>query len=101
MRKALRFHDEALAELMDQAVYYESKYAGLGEKFASEVQAATEIARDFPEMGAPFKQNCRRVFPRKFPFSIVYRVQGEEIVVIAVAPDARKPGYWRHRTKLP
>jgi len=95
--KPLRFHGEALEELTAGAVYYEAKSSGLGARFASEVEAATRIAAEFPEMGAPFKHGTRRVFPKKFPFSVVYRIQADEIVVLAVAPDARKPGYWRER----
>jgi len=95
--KSLRFHQDALAEFVDQAVYYESKSAGLGKRFTDEVEAATQIACEFPEMGAPFKHKTRRVFPKKFPFSVVYRVFSEEIVIIAIAPDARKPAYWRNR----
>ena len=97
MSKAVRFHDEALAELAAEAVYYESKVSGLGERFINEIEAATEIAGEFPEMGAPFKFGTRRVFPKKFPFSIIYRIHPAEIVILAVAPDARKPGYWRNR----
>lgn len=97
MSKPLRFHSAALEELTAEAVYYESKSKGLGERFASEVEAATRIAAEFPEMGAPFKHGTRRVFPKKFPFSVVYRIQADEIVVLTVAPDARKPGYWRDR----
>lgn len=97
MKTPLRFHQDALAEFAAQARYYEAKSIGLGEKFTNEVEAATNIAREFPEMGAPFKFNTRRVFPKKFPFSVVYRVLAQEIVIIAVAPDARKPGYWRSR----
>lgn len=97
MKKPLRFHGEALGEFAAQAVYYESKSKGLGEKFITAIEAATRIAREFPEMGAPFKHETRRVFPKKFPFSVVYRVFAEEIVILAVAPDARKPGYWRNR----
>jgi len=97
VKKPLRFHEDALAEFAAQAMYYEAKSIGLGERFANEVEAATEIAREFPEMGAPFKYKTRRVFPKKFPFSIVYRILAEEIVIIAVASDARKPGYWRSR----
>jgi len=95
--KPVRFHSEALEELTAEAVYYESKSSGLGARFASEIEAATRIASEFPEMGAPYKHATRRVFPRKFPFSVVYRIQADEIVVLAVAPDARKPGYWRDR----
>ncbi|MCK9215487.1 MAG: type II toxin-antitoxin system RelE/ParE family toxin [Rhodoferax sp.] len=86
-----------MEELTAGAVYYEAKSSGLGARFASEVEAATRIAAEFPEMGAPFKHGTRRVFPKKFPFSVVYRIQADEIVVLAVAPDARKPGYWRER----
>jgi toxin ParE1/3/4 len=95
--RPLRFHSEALDELTAEAVYYESQSRGLGERFASEVEAATRIAAEFPAMGAPFKYGTRRVFPKKFPFSVVYRLVANEVVVLAVAPDARKPGYWRHR----
>ena len=97
MSKPLRFHSEALEELTAEAVYYESKSSGLSARFAREVEAATRIASEFPEMGAPYKHATRRVFPRKFPFSVVYHIQADEIVVLAVAPDVRKPGYWRDR----
>jgi plasmid stabilization system protein ParE len=97
VNKSVRFHEEALAELIAEAVYYESKSKGLGERFAHEIEAAIGIAREFPEIGAPFKYGTRRVFPKRFPFSIVYRVHSDEIIILAVAPDARKPGYWRNR----
>ncbi len=93
----VRFHEEAQAELAAEAVYYESKVAGLGVRFINEVEAATHIAAEFPEMGSPFKFGTRRVFPKKFPYSIIYRIYPTEIVILAVAPDARKPGYWRNR----
>lgn len=97
MSKAVRFHAEARAELAAETAYYESKVPGLGERFLNEIEAATEVAREFPEMGSPFKFGTRRVFPKKFPFSIVYRVHPDEIIILAVAPDTRKPAYWRNR----
>ena len=53
MSKTVRFHSEALEELTAEAVYYESKSSGLSARFAREVEAATRIASEFPEMGAP------------------------------------------------
>ena len=96
---ALHFHPEALEELIAEAAYYEGQAPGLGQRFVNEVEAATRIAIEFPEMGAPFKYGTRRVFPKKFPFSIVYRVQADATIVLAVAADARKPGYWRDRKR--
>ena len=34
---------------------------------------------------------------RQFPYTLVYRVQGEVITVIAVAHQSRQPGYWAKR----
>lgn len=65
MKKLLRVHADALAEFAAQAVYYESKSSGLGEKFTNEVEAATQIARKFPEMGAAFKYKTCRISKRE------------------------------------
>jgi plasmid stabilization system protein ParE len=93
----VRFHHHALAEFEAEALYYEAKVPGLGKRFVGEVEAAIQIAAEFPEMGSPFKFGTRRVFPKKFPFSIVYRLSHSDIVVVAIVADARKPGYWRNR----
>jgi hypothetical protein len=34
-----------------------------------------------------------------FPFSAVYREEPAEIVVYAIRPDAKEPGYWLTRTR--
>jgi hypothetical protein len=34
-----------------------------------------------------------------FPFSAVYREEPAEIVVYAIRPDAKEPGYWLPRTR--
>jgi len=35
---------------------------------------------------------------RRFPYSIVYRVETEKVFVLAVAHLRRRPLYWRDRT---
>ena len=95
--KVVQFHPEALEELQDQAVFYEERSEGLGERFTAQVEAAAALAASMPGIGSPYKHHTRRVFPRDFPFSVVYREVGEALVIIAVAAFRRKPGYWRHR----
>lgn len=97
--KAVRFHPEAEIELAAEARYYEERSPGLGERFAREVQAAVELMSAFPRIGAPYKYGTRRVFPRKFPFSVIYRESAMELVVLAIAPFPRKPAYWRDRRR--
>lgn len=95
--KSVRFHPEAEVELAAEARYYEEQSVGLGERFTLEVEAAVRLASAFPQIGSPYKHGTRRVFPRKFPFSVVYRELVSEIVVLAIAPFPRKPAYWRGR----
>ena len=68
--KPARFHPEAEVELAAEAKFYEEQWRGLGERFTEEVEAALKLASLFPEIGAPYKYGTRRVFPKKFPFSI-------------------------------
>jgi plasmid stabilization system protein ParE len=37
--------------------------------------------------------NRKRVLHR-FPYSVIYEVQGSTVTVVAVAHHRRKPGYW-------
>lgn len=50
-----------------------------------------------PTIGTPSTGQARKLQLGKFPYSLVYRVQGQVITVIAVAHQSRKPGYWRGR----
>ena len=99
MRSA-RFHAEAESELQAEATYYEQHTKGLGERFSLEVEAAVRVACLFPYIGSLYKYGTRRVYPRKFPFSVVYVVRSEEVLVLAIAPFSKKPGYWRSRRSV-
>ncbi len=39
----------------------------------------------------------RAKFLKKFPYSIIYEVIGEDIIVYAYMHQSREPGYWRDR----
>jgi len=50
-----------------------------------------------PALGVPVSDQTRKLPVGKFPYTLVYRVQGEVITVIAVAHQSRAPGYWAGR----
>ncbi len=91
------FHPEADAELEEAALFYESRLAGLGKSFASEVERTISLVREFPEAGSLVGPKRRRVLVARFPYSIVYRQESGAIVIVAVAHQRRRPGYWRRR----
>ena len=47
-----------------------------------------------PALGTPVVGETRKLRLGKFPYSVVYRVHGEVITVIAVAHQRREPQYW-------
>lgn len=95
--KSVRYVDEAREEFLHEVAYFTSVSPSLGKRFDEAVQKAEVLAAEFAEMGTLFKYGTRRVFTGKFKFSLVYLVRPDEVVVIALAPFKRKPGYWRSR----
>jgi toxin ParE1/3/4 len=76
------FHPDAEAELQE---------------VAAEVERTISLVRQFPEAGSPDARDCRRVVVARFPYSVVYRQTRDSIVIVAVAHQRRRPGYWRRR----
>jgi toxin ParE1/3/4 len=33
----------------------------------------------------------------RFPFALIYRIERDEVQILAVAHHSRRPGYWRER----
>jgi len=50
-----------------------------------------------PERWPEHLQGTRRFLLHRFPFSIVYRLKGDVIEVVAIAHAKRRPGYWKRR----
>jgi len=97
--KKLRFDASARAELLHETKFYGATRPGTGIKFQSAVQAALDRIRRSPATGRPDEAGCRRLRVKGFPFSLVYREEQDEVVIYAVRPDAKDPGYWRQRVR--
>jgi len=97
--KRARFLAVARLEYLAEVAYYSEAEVDLGARFAEAVEEATSRALGFPLAGSPASAGTRRVLLRDFPFSLVYLTEESGIVVVALAPDARRPGYWRSRLR--
>ena len=92
------FRPEARAELLEAQAWDESRATGLGLEFARVVDAAVASASRDPTAFAQVAGTCRRVLLRKVPFSLVFRVRGDEFLVIAVFHHRRNPVRLTQRT---
>lgn len=89
---------EADRELSDSATFYaQEANTELGLALILEYERTLALLCANPQLGAPWR-NGRRRFPlRKFPYSIIYYIRGEELRVIALAHHRRRPSYWSGR----
>lgn len=93
----LRYSAEAEAEFEDALGWYAERSANAVRKLEKEVAAAASVLVQHPRFGTP-KQDGVRLLPlHDFPYSLVYTIRHEEIVVIALAHHSRRPGYWMGR----
>lgn len=92
-----RLTTEAKNELSAGVSFYDSEYPGLGQDFAVEVRRLCRLVAKSPGSGFELRPGLRRRILRRFPYSILYTIDDDSIVVIAVAHQSRRPGYWTQR----
>jgi plasmid stabilization system protein ParE len=95
--RALEYLEEALEEAEAAARWYAERSPTAAAAFSEEIDEAESAIVRLPEAWPPFDHGTRRYLLRRFPFSVVYRVEPERIVIVAVAHGRRRPGYWKSR----
>jgi hypothetical protein len=91
------FHPEARREYMEAAGFYETRSSGLGAAFTLEIEATIGRVLEAPERWRIIEQDVRRCLTHTFPFGILYTIEAESILIVAVMHLRRKPGYWQDR----
>ena len=92
-----RFLPAAEAEFLREIEYYSNAREGLGIRFQLSVMATIGKVVANPSGGAPVRSGTRSRLVKGFPFSIVYRVSDNELLIVAVAHHRRRPEYWAQR----
>ncbi len=92
------FHPAAEEEFRAAASYYEDRIAGLGEELILEIERTCGLLEEYPDLGPRLDPVLRRHVLRRFPFALIYRVDGSVLRIIALAHESRRPGYWRPRS---
>ena len=91
------FHPLARDELAAAVEFYEGQAKGLGAELAAEVRRTLTRLSALPYSGSPTEEDVRRALVRRFPFAIVYRLESDRLLVVAVMHLRRRPGYWKDR----
>jgi toxin ParE1/3/4 len=94
----LHYLPEASEDLSDAVTYYDDCKDGLAADFYRELIHVEADVLNMPEFWHRVDPNYRRKLFRRYPYSLVYRVIDEELIlIVAVAHTSRHPGYWKNR----
>ena len=92
------FRLQAQRELVEATQWYlEDAGPAVAEQFEWAVQRALRLLAVMPRLGRASYPGVRTWPLKHFPYTLVYRVKGEVISVVAVAHQSRTPGYWAAR----
>ncbi len=93
----LRYHEAAEDELLNEIGYLELQAQGLGRRFFSEIRRAENRIAQFPESAMEIRPGIREQTLRTFRYSLIYSIEGNSALILAVAHHHRRPGYWAGR----
>lgn len=93
------FTPDADEELREASRYDEGEVPGVGLAFIAEVHKVISILLSTP-LAAPVVQgDIRGKMLVHFPYILLYSIEADFILIVAVAHQKRRPTYWRCRLK--
>jgi plasmid stabilization system protein ParE len=93
----IRFLSLAQQEIDDAVWWYNEQADNLGLDFLDELDRAVRLVRNHPLSSTQIEPGIRRCLLVHFPHALIYGIDQETIVVIAVAHLHRQPRYWADR----
>ena len=94
----ITFTGPASREAEEAALWY---WERSGDRVRAHLLAEIERARTTllrqPGIGTPGVRGTRKLLLDRFPYTLVYRIDGDTVRVLAFMHQSRRPDYWRHR----
>jgi plasmid stabilization system protein ParE len=91
------FHPEALTEYAETVQYYTAERIELAQAFINAVENAIYRVRKSPTLYALIDEDLRRCMIHKFPYGIIYTIEPDYILILAIMHCSREPRYWENR----
>lgn len=92
------FLPDAEAEYLEAIRFYEAKQLKLGESLIHEFERAMVLVTSKPAIyRLVHPGGIRCISLARFPYSVFYRMNPEQILITAFAHHRRRPDYWPTR----
>lgn len=93
------FHPEVLIEFSEATISYSEKNSKLGMAFYTEVENTIHQIIETLKLFRIIEEDIRRCLTRRFPYGILYTIEEDYILIVAVMHCSREPSCWKHRVK--
>ena len=97
MRYRVVIRPEAENDVKEAFSWYEDKRQGLGYDFLLQVDAGLRFIERNPKIFPSEYKGTRKYLIKRFPYKIVYLIEEERIVVLAVIHGRRNPKSTKER----
>ena len=95
------FHPEALEEYREAAVYYAERDPELALRFVEAIEEAIQRIIEAPSRWRSIDEDVRRCLTRIFPYGVLYTLEPDFVLIVAIMHCSREPGYWKQRVDKP
>lgn len=93
----IEFLPDADEDFREAARYYESEAPGVGLAFIVEVHQAISLLASHPRSAKKVRGSIRKKPLPHFPYNLLYSIESDLIIIVAVAHHKRRPTYWQSR----
>ena len=95
----IRISRPAQQEIDDAIAWYEDQSPGLSVRLLDDFDRSIRRIVTYPQSCEEIEPGLRRCLLSRFPIGIIYGIDDDTIVAVAVAHLHRQPRYWidRHR----
>jgi len=94
-----KFHPDALEEYREAAIWYANREQEIGLRFIANIEDAIHRVVETPTRWRIIDEDVRRCLVHLFPYAILYTIEDNFILIVAVMHLSREPGYWRERIR--
>jgi len=91
------FHPLADVELKEASLFYDTESPGLGAVFLDEAESTIAHIVEHPDAGVLVAGSVRRRLIPRFPYGVLYRIKGDQVRILAIMHQKRRPFYWQNR----
>jgi len=95
----VKFHPEARVDLREGKAFYLRRSPLAAVAFTHEIDTGISRITEAPLRYPEGEHDTHEfVLPWRFPYTIVYQIRQNLIVIVAIAHQSKEPAYWYHRT---